>query len=83
MTSLGRFLDWLLGPIFDHAGDCWAGYSTGPRAAHLPCSGFYGEHGATVALGGCATEIPTCHAPRSDWVAGDDESNHVGWGNTL
>lgn len=85
--SWRNLIERLLGPILDYAGDrladelSRAGNATRPTAAHLTCS-VYGEYGASVALGGCATEIPTCCAPRGDWVSGDFKPHHDGRNRT-
>lgn len=68
-----QILDWLLSPVLDFAGDCWGANATGPVRRH-PCSGFNGEVGRSVALGGGATEQPVCNAPCPDWAAGDLKS---------
>jgi hypothetical protein len=77
MSFASRLWERLIGPVLRFAGECLGReYATGGHATvRLPCSGN-DETGAQIALGGCATEIPTCCAPRGDWVAGDFKPHH-------
>jgi hypothetical protein len=82
MSWLANIYERMIGSVLDFAEERFAdelsraGNATGRgTTTRLPCSG-YDEIAAQIARGAGATEIPTCCAPRGDWVAGNFKPHH-------